>query len=205
LRPRCWRSAKPILLSALSCAAIHSWAKAWNEELLPVSLYAEGKALPDEARFQLMPDGHATDVELILPRGKLACQVTVADPSWAEEGPGSSGGYLHHLQMECLREGRPAFGGANTAKTEGKIVSTPHARHVTEDLVACRRSLANAIRRKAVHDGTGCTLLIYARGQRFLLIDFDMATLVADAVRNAAASRFAGIAIVDNRFFWESA
>ena len=94
-----------------------------------------------------MPDGHATDVELILPGGKLACQVTVADPSWAEEGPGSSGGYLHHLQMECLREGRLAFGGAYTAKTEGKIVSTPHARDVTEDLVACRRSLASATSR----------------------------------------------------------
>jgi len=183
----------------------HSWAKAWNEELLPVSLYAEGKALPDEAKFRLMPDGHATDVELILPGGNLACQVTVADPSWADEGPGSSGGYLHHLRMECLREGRPAFGGANVSKTKGRIVSSPHARDVAGDLVACRRSLTKAIRRKAVHDGTGCTLLIYARGQRFLLIDFDMAALVAEAVRDSAATNFASIVVFDNRFFWESA
>lgn len=152
-----------------------------------------------------MPDGHATDVELVLPGGNLAYQVTVADPSWADEGPGSSGGYLHYLQMECLREGRPAFGGANVSKTKGKVVSAPHARDVAQDFAACRRSLTNAIRRKAAHDGTGCTLLIYARGQRFLLVDFDMAALVADAVRDSPATNFASIVVVDNHLFWESA
>lgn len=88
-------------------------------------------------------------------------------------------------------------------KVDGKIVSAPHARDVADDLAACRRSLADAIRRKANHDGRETTLLIYARSQRFLLIEFDMAALIAESVANADANSFAAIAVVDDKFLWE--
>jgi hypothetical protein len=113
------------------------WMKVWNEELLPVLLFVDGKKMPDDGTFRLMPDRHAIDVELVALGHQIAVQVTVADPSWplAEDSLAKSGGHLHHLRMERLREGQPAFGGAHTAIVDGKIVPTPHARDVTEDLV----------------------------------------------------------------------
>jgi hypothetical protein len=197
------RQAEPAFSGELRSNRL-GWAKAWNEELLPVLLFVDQEGISDDGTFRLMPEGHATDVELVVQGQQIACQVTIADPSWADAGPAKSGGYLHHLQMECLREGRPAFGGGNTAKVDRKIVSSPHARDVAEDLAACRRSLAAAIRRKADHDGSRSMLLIYARGQRFLLVDFDMAALVGKAVRDVGATSFARIAVVDDKFLWGS-
>jgi hypothetical protein len=180
------------------------WAKARNEELLPIVLLADHKGFADSEEFELMPEGHPTDVTVYAARNTRAYQITVADPAWDVSGPGSSGGYLHHLRMEQLRLGEPAFGGANTRKEYGVIVSEPHARNVQDDIDACRRRLVEAIKRKRTHDGTGCTLLIFARGYRFLLIDVDVAELVADVVYQAAASKFERFCVLDEKFLWES-
>jgi hypothetical protein len=181
------------------------WAKTRNEELLPIGLLADQKGFADEDKFALMPEGHSTDVQVYTGRQTARYQITVADPSWDDSGPGRRGGYLHHLRMERLRLGEPAFGGANTRKENGIIVSEPHARDVCDDINACRCRLIDAIKRKQVHDGTGCTLLIYARGYRFLLIDVDVSELVANAVRQAGTMTFERVCVVDERFFWESA
>jgi hypothetical protein len=180
------------------------WAKVWNEELVPIVLMADQKRYAGDDTFRLMPEGHETDVELFVGNRHIACQITVADPAWSETGPESSGSYLNHLRMERLRLGKPVFGGSNTRKIDGAIVSEPHARDAREDLAACRRRLIAAINRKENHDGIGSTLIIYARGHRFLLIDFDMSELVAAAVRDAGAPTFKRICVVDDRFLWES-
>ncbi|HJW42626.1 MAG TPA: hypothetical protein VJ476_15530 [Rhizomicrobium sp.] len=180
------------------------WAKAWNEELVPIALMANQKCYADRDAFRLMPEGHSTDVEILAENRRVACQVTVADPAWSETGPGSSGSYLHHLRMEQLRQGGPAFGGGNTCKIDGTIISEPHARDALDDLTACRRRLVEAIERKRSHEGKGTTLVIYARGHRFLLIDFDMTELVAGAVRDADAQSFERVCVVDDKFIWET-
>jgi hypothetical protein len=180
------------------------WAKTRNEELLPIGLLADHKGLADSDKFELMPEGHFTDVQVYTGGHTHRYQVTVADPAWDDSGPGSSGGYLHHLRMELLRCGEPAFGGANTSKENGIIVSKPHARDVRDDIDACRLRLIDAIKRKQLHDGTGCTLLIYARGHRFSLIDVNLAELVANIVRQAGATNFERVCVVDDHFFWES-
>jgi hypothetical protein len=181
------------------------WAKVWNEELVPISLVADQKGYADTDSFRLMPEGHPTDVEILAGNRRLACQVTVADPAWAETGAESSGSYLHHLRMEQLRRGEPAFGGGNTRKVDGVILSEPHTRDVRDDLAACRRRLVEAVGRKKTHDGKGITLVIYARGHRFLLIDFNVAELVAAAIRDAGAPTFEQVCVVDEQFLWESA
>jgi hypothetical protein len=99
----------------------------------------------------------------------------------------------------------PAFGGANTKKENGIIVSEPYARSVQDDIDACRRRLIEAIKRKQAHDGSGCTLLIFAREYRFLLTDVNVAELVTDAVCQAGANSFERVCVVDEKFFWESA
>lgn len=181
-----------------------SWAKTRNEELLPIGLLADHKGFADSDKFELMPAGHSTDVQVYTGGHTTRYQITVADPAWDDSSPGSSGGYLHHLRMELLRLGGPAFGGVNTRKENGIIVSKPHARDVQDDIDGCRRRLIEAIKRKQVHDGTGCTLLIYARGYRFLLIDVNVAELIANAVCQAGATRFERVCVVDEHFFWES-
>ncbi len=181
-----------------------SWAKTRNEELLPIGLLADHKRFADSDKFELMPDGHFTDVQVYTKRRTIRYQITVADPAWDDSGPGSSGGYLFSLRMERLRLGEPAFGGANTRKENGIIVSEPHARDVQDDINGCRHRLVDAIKRKQAHDGTGCTLLIYARGYRFLLIGVNVVELVANAVRQGGATSFERVCVVDEHFFWES-
>lgn len=180
------------------------WAKTRNEELLPIALLADSKGFPDSDKFELMPEGHSTDVQVYRGEQTIRYQITVADPSWADTSPRGRGGHLRHLRMERLRLGKPAFGGANMRKEKGVIVSEPHARDVRDDVDACRRALVEAIKRKQVHDGAHCTLLIYAREYRFLLIDLNVAELVTDAVLQAGATSFERVCVVDERFFWES-
>jgi hypothetical protein len=180
------------------------WAKTRNEELLPIVLLADHKGFANSEKFELMSAGHPTDVTVYTGGRARPYQITVADPAWDLSGSGNSGGYLHHLRMERLRLGAPAFGGANTKKENGIIVSEPYARSVQDDIDACRRPLIEAIKRKQAHDGSGCTLLIFARGYRFLLIDVNVAELVTDAACLAGANSFERVCVVDAKFFWES-
>lgn len=180
------------------------WAKLSNEELFPIYLLGNHKEFRDSDSFTLTALGHPNDAVLEAGNQIIPCQVTIADPAWSDAGPATSGSYLHHLRMEQLRSGEPTFGGANIRKESGIIVSEPHARDVRDDIEACRRRLVAAISRKQTHDGSGASLLIFARGYRFLLIDVDVASLVSDAVREAGATSFERIFVVDEHFFWES-
>ena len=92
------------------------WAKTRNEELLPIGLLADHKGLADGDKFELMPEGHFTDVQLYTGGHTNRHQVTVADPAWDDSGRGSSGGYLHHLRMELLRCGEPPSAARARAK-----------------------------------------------------------------------------------------
>lgn len=140
-----------------------SWGKVRNEELLPIFLLGNMAEFTDDDEFELMPEGHAFDIQLHTRQGTIAYQITVADPCWGERST-ANGSYLYHLRAERLRAGDPAFGGI--------IRSTPHARDAMEDMKAGQQSLTEAVKRKQAHDGSECVLLIYARGHRFLLIDF---------------------------------
>jgi len=180
-----------------------SWGKVRNEELLPILLLGNSAEFADGDEFELMPEGHAVDIQLHTRQDITAYQITVADPSWGERSA-ANGSYLYHLRTERLRAGDPAFGGAHTWREGGIIHSTPHARDAMEDMKACQQSLTEAVKRKQAHDGSECVLLIYARGHRFLLIDFDIKEVVAQAVRAAGATTFKNIIVVDDGLLWES-
>lgn len=106
--------------------------------------------------------------------------------------------------MEVLRKGDPAFGGAKIRRENGSILCEPHARDALVDYEACKQGLVSAIKRKQPHDGSGCALLIYARGYRFQLIDFDISALIKDGLNLAGDTKFAPLWVVDANFFWES-
>ncbi len=180
-----------------------SWGKVRNEELLPILLLGNSAEFADDDEFELMPKGHAVDIQVHTRQGNTAYQITVADPSWGKLST-ANGSYLYHLRAERLRAGDPAFGGAHTWREGGIIHSTPHARDAMEDMKACQQSLTEAVTRKKTHDGSECVLLIFARGHRFLLIDFDIKEVVAQSVRAAGATTFKNIIVVDDGLLWES-
>ena len=180
------------------------WAKIRNEELVPTRLLADHKRFADNDQFELMPEGNPTDIQVYTGQHKARYQITLAYQEWDSSPQGSSGGYRDHLRRERLRCGQAAFGGKNTRKENGAIVSEPHARDVRDDIEACQCGLIKAIKRKQAHDGTGCTLLIYAREYRFLLIDVDLTELIPHAVCQAGLNRFERVCVADEKFFWES-
>ena len=196
------RQNDPAFSAEVRCNRV-PWAKVYNEEIVPIALLADQKGLRETDTFRLTAEGDPADIVLGLATGKVLCQITVADPTWPEKNPKSGSGYVRSLRMELLREGEPAFGGRYTYKKNGTIVSEPHARDVREDYDACRRGLFQAFKRKQGHDGSGYALLIYARGYRFQLIDFDLSALVSAAVREFGEINFRPVWVVDDKFFWE--
>jgi hypothetical protein len=186
----------------LRCNKLH-WAKTYNEEIAPTAILADEKGFGERETFRLMPEGYPADIVLGLDTGNIPCQITVADPVWPSMNDRSGGGYVRSLQMELLRTDELTFGGKNTYKKDGVIISEPHARDVQEDYLACRLGLGQALARKQMHDGSGFALLIYARGHRFQLIDFDFSTFVAATVREIDPVSFKPLWVVDDGFLWE--
>ena len=101
------------------------WAKAWNEELVPLMHLADGLGLQDGERFILMPEGHEHDGELVVAGERCCVQVTVADPVWLSSS--FPAGQLHALKLQHSRSGEPAWGGANLSRNGRRTVSVPHA------------------------------------------------------------------------------
>ena len=177
------------------------WAKAWNEELVPLLYLADGLQLAGDDRFALMAPGHASDVELVARGERRAIQVTVADLVWPEAS--FPAGQLHALKNKHLAEG-PVWGGAHLHRdASGKIVSEPHARGPDDD--ACRAGLVAALERKRPHDGRGKTLLVYAREFSQHLYDSDTHAIFADAVATVPQLTFDLVCVVDWHVFWRSA
>src|SRR5882724_857520 len=75
------RQLNPALSGELRCNKV-AWAKTRNEELVPLKLFVDHHALPDDDRFILMPPGDAVDVQLTTRAGQIPFQVTVVDPAW---------------------------------------------------------------------------------------------------------------------------
>ena len=195
------RQREPALSGRLRCNNGFPWLKTRNEELVPLRLFADHHALPDDDRFILMPEGHAVDIQIVGDEGLRPMQVTTAYPSWAEAGGSQPAGYLHSLRMEKLR----LLSSAERKLAKNMVLSSrnPTRAALGDDIEACRSTVTAAIRRKQTHNGSGVTLLIYAPGYRFLLIDVDAAAIVTDAVSRAGATSFSHICIVDEGFCWE--
>jgi hypothetical protein len=176
------------------------WAKAWNEELVPLLYLADGRSLEGGDRFTIMPDGHASDLELVSGGERQAIQVTVADLVWLEAS--FKPGHLHALKARHLAEG-PVWGGARLHREDGQTVSEPHARGLEEDISACKAGLVAALERKRSHDGRGKTLLVYARDFSQHLYDVDTNAMIAAAVASAPRLSFDRLCVVDWQVFWQ--
>ncbi len=137
-------------LSAEERARGVPWAKLWWEELYPVKLYIDRNPQRSFQQFRIMPEGHATDVELHSATGVIRVQITTAYPEWsAASNEPRTGGYKRSLEREGLNQGVPVFTGRQIWKNpDGKVVSEPDARPPEIDQEAWRLGLSAAIERK---------------------------------------------------------
>ena len=148
------------------------WAKSWNEEFVPLRLFADHMKLADGDTFQWTPEG-AADFTVRTRAETMRLQCTMAYPIWPAAG-GKSAGQIHHLEMRQFnKEGLSYRGG---------LVSEPHARGLEEDLVAWRSAVGGALRAKLKPGYRDCRLLIFARACQFDTIDFDFENVVRPAL-----------------------
>ena len=163
------------------------WAKLWNEELFPILLYANWKAVSDDAEFRARSEGNAVDAEIRVQSGELIqFQITTA---YAERQSSRSGGYVAALEREGVNQGIPIFlGGGIERNASGCIESSPTVLSPNSDRSAWQIGLIKAIQRK-LKKGTsiGDVLLIYAERLRFDTIDEPTEGVVLPAIKTAVS------------------
>jgi hypothetical protein len=151
------------------------WGKFWNEEFLPLKLFADHMRLADYNTFRWTPHG-AADFTVRTSSDTIRLQCTMAYPVWPAAG-GKPTGQIHHLEMRQYNgEGFSYRGG---------LVSQPHARCTEEDLKAWRSAITGALRAKLKLRYKGCCLLIFVPACRFDTIDYNFVDVVSPAIHAA--------------------
>jgi hypothetical protein len=180
------------------------WAKLWDEELLPIFLFASQQQLPADAKFRIMPEGHAVDVEIQTSGETTRFQITTAYPDWNEA---ATGGYTRHLEREGLNQGTAVFGGGRILKNpNGQVASSPRGR--LSPAIACQawksglmKAINDKLAKSETYYGIVDILLVFA--DRLLFDIFPVKTthlvlpLIAEAVRGLETPLFKKIVVLD--------
>jgi hypothetical protein len=186
------RQADPAL-SAMMREQSEKWAKNWNEELYPLKVFADQKALLDDAEFCWTPDV-AADFTIQWSGKTIKVQNTMAYAEW-DNSIAEQGGHLHKLEMiESNKVGHSFPGG---------LVSKPNARSAETDVNAWRRGIIKAVKAKLKPKYAGIHLLIFAQHCRLQTIDFPFEQVVEPAIEQAGKTEcehlFAGVYVFDGQ------
>jgi len=178
---------------------VQTWAKPWNEELRPLKVFADHKALSDDDEFCWTPDG-AADFNIRITTGEtIKIQSTMAYPEW-EGGVGKQGGHVYKLEMIAFNKDGYSYPGG--------LVTAPRARSAYDDVEACRRGIIKALQNKLRPEYAGCYLLIFAPRFGFHTIDFDFAQVIAPAIEQVGKAEwehvFEGLWVCDDYSFFEA-
>jgi hypothetical protein len=186
------RQADPAL-SAMMRVQSRKWAKDWNEELYPLKVFADHKAVQDDDEFCWTPEA-AADFVIRASDGTINIQSTMAYAEW-ESSVAKQGGHLHKLEMlQSNKVGHSYPGG---------LVSEPNARDPHADVDAWRRGIANAVRNKIRPGYADCYLVIFALRCRFQTIDFPFEQVVGPAIERVDVEEceraFRGLYVFDDQ------
>jgi len=169
------------------------WAKEWNEELYPLKVFADHKALSDDGEFCWTPDA-AADFTIRSRRKTIKIQSTMAYVEW-EDSVAKQGGHLHKLEMLQSNKVGHSFPGG--------LVTEPKARSPYTDVDAWQRGIAKAVKGKLKTSYTGMHLLIFARRCRLDTIDFPFEQVVAPAIEQVGTAEcpriFGGLYVFDDQ------
>ena len=184
------------------------WMRLRNKELVPIKLFADHRGIADSAQFLLRPGGDRIDADIIESGQTTHLQLTLAAPIWGSRvGPHENSGYQQHQIMAALNEndiviGYPPFESVDGVAT-GEICSVSSE----ERDEACRRGLSAAAAKKALHDGRGCSLVVFAQDFYCQLLDPASFAALVGAVLAKHILSFDSIYVLDSHegFFVEFA
>ena len=155
-----------------------------NKETVPLKLFADHAGFSDDAQFVLSLEGDSVVDALIIVDGhRRNLQFTLAAPIWGE-GPSANGnsGYQHHQVMAALNEHECVVGYPPYSVEDGIAIGEIDTITSDQRDVACRIGLSSAISKKALYDGRGCTLIVFAQDFYCQLIDVELFQALVDTV-----------------------
>jgi hypothetical protein len=184
------------------------WMRLRNKELVPIKLFGDHQGIADSAQFLLRPAGDPVDADIIGSGRITHLQLTLAAPVWgAGVGPHENSGYQQHQIMAALNEndiviGYPPFESVNRVAT-GTTCSVSSE----EGDEACRRGLSATAEKKALYDGRGCSLVVFAQDFYLQLLDSASFATLVGAVRTQHRLTFDSTYVLDSHagFFVELA
>jgi hypothetical protein len=186
------RQADPAL-SAMMRVQSEKWAKDWNEELCPLKVFADHKALSDDDEFCWTPVA-AADFIVRATKSTIKIQSTMAYAEW-NNSIAKQGGHLHKLEMVQANQAGHSYPGG--------LVSKPKARSAETDVDAWRRGIAKAVRNKLRPEYADCYLVIFALRCRFQTIDFPFEEVVMPAIEQVGVAEceraFRGLYVFDDQ------
>jgi hypothetical protein len=179
-----------------------------SEELVPLKLYADHLGLSDDQKFLLKPDGDPVDAQIVVANKTVNLQLTLAAPIWGTpKGGQANSGYQHHQIMTALNENECVVGYPPFTIEDGVAIGEIGAISNDDRDNACRNGLASAIANKALHDGRGSTLLIFAQTFYMQLLGVAVLDSLVDTILTKHRLSFDSICVFDSQlgFFVERA
>jgi hypothetical protein len=164
--------------------------------------------LSDNAEFILRPEGDPVDAQIVAESQTIDLQLTLAAPIWGSaDGPQGNSGYQHHQIMSALNSSVVVVGYPPFRDENGIAMGTIDAITGKDRDAACRKGLASAPAKKALHDGHGCTLVVFAQEFYMQLLDASALGALVDTVLSEQSMSFDSVCVFDSHpgFFVERA
>jgi hypothetical protein len=171
-------------------------------------LLADHTHITDDDHFLLRPKGDPVDAQIIASSRMQNLQFTLAAPIWGMgSGPQQNSGYQHHQTMVALNQNEGVVGHPPFTYENGVAIGAVSVITSEERYEACRSGLSSAIANKALDDGRGCILVVFAQDFYFQLLDTALFQVLIEAVLNEHTMSFDSICVFDQQpgFFVERA
>ena len=182
------------------------WMRLRNKELVPLKLYADHKGLSDADEFLLRPEGDPVDAQIVSANQTVNLQLTLAAPIWGSaSGSQGNSGYQHHQIMAALDTNEFVVGYPPFRNENGVATGTVEIVSNEDRDIACRKGLTSAITNKALHDGRGSTLVVFAQEFYMQLLEVSRLGALVDALLRKQSLSFDSICVFDSQpgFFVE--
>lgn len=177
-----------------------TWMRLRNKELVPLKLYADHVGMSDGDQFLLRPEGDPVDAQIIAPNQTVNLQLTLAAPIWGSStGSQANSGYQHHQTMAALNENEFVVGYPPFANENGVAMGTIGAISNRDRDNACLSGLTAAFANKALHDGRGSTLVVFAQEFYMQLLDVAFLGALVDAILNEHKLSFDRVCVFDSQ------
>jgi hypothetical protein len=174
-----------------------AWMRLRNKELVSLKLFATHMDMFDGDTFLLRPEGDPIDADLVASGQKLNLQFTLAAPIWA--GTHRNSGYQHHQIMAALNE-HAVVSGYPPYVSRGDVAEGEIQTVTSDDRDrACESGLLAALENKALHDGRGCWLVIFAQDYYMQLLELCRFEALVEKALSQQRLSFDAVCVFDSK------